>query len=142
MGKFWTGYSEDRPAISKEFGLSCPAEDSVVQQSFAEECDINTIVKRFGLTGQLPDVVAVPRSGDFTGVTDFHSAMNLVIEAEAAFMTIPGELRRRFNHDPAEFLAFVEDPANGDEMLKMGLRVAPVPRETKEEVKPPSEQKE
>ena len=34
-------YDVDR--VSRETGLVCPVEETVVQQSFRDECDINTI---------------------------------------------------------------------------------------------------
>lgn len=117
---FRTGYNYDMSAASDETGLSCQ-DESLAIQSAKEECDINTIVRRFGLTGQLPDQLAMPKSGDFSGVGDFHSAMNLVRQAQDEFLRVPGEIRARFDHDPARFMQFFEDPNNYDEALKMGL---------------------
>lgn len=121
---FRTAFNYDRDAVSDETGLFCEDESLAVQSS-ADECDINTIVRRFGLTGELPSHVAVPSYGDFTGVVDYHSALNLVIAADAAFMTLPADVRSRFHNNPEGFLKFVEDPANRPELDKMGLTVRP-----------------
>ena len=43
-------YNYDRDKVSEETGLNCK-DLSLAKQSFADECDINNIVKRFGLTG-------------------------------------------------------------------------------------------
>ena len=54
-------YNYDRQAACDE----CCIEDfgpSMTQQSQAEEADINTIVKRFGLTGKMPDNIRVPQT--------------------------------------------------------------------------------
>lgn len=123
-----TMFNYDRDAASTEAGLSCPAEDSVTQQQFKDECDINTIVRRFGLTGDLPLNAAMPTSGDFTGITDFHSALNMVREAEEAFMAFPASVRERFGHDPQRLMAFLEDAGNRDEAVKLGLVMPPVER--------------
>ena len=80
--------SYDADAVSRETGIAIDPEESVVQQQFAEECDINTIVRRFGLTGELPNGVAMPVSGDFTAVTDFHTAMNLIRKSQEAFLVL------------------------------------------------------
>jgi len=40
---------------------------------------------------------------------------------KTAFATLPSHVRRRFENDPQEFLAFMADPANQDEVIKMGL---------------------
>lgn len=124
-------FSYDPDVVSRETALSIDEAESVVQQQFAEECDINTIVKRFGLTGELPNGVAMPVSGDFTGVTDFHTAMNLVRQAQEAFMELPGDIRERFANDPSKVMAFLENPENRDEAIKLGLVAKPeeVPRD-------------
>lgn len=114
-------FNYDVQAVSKETGLDCSDDVGLTQQEFKEESDINEIVRRFGLTGQLPDNVRVPVSGDFTGVTDFHSAMESVRHANEDFMMLPGELRARFNNDPQRLMEFVADGRNFDEAKKLGL---------------------
>ena len=101
---------------------------SVSQSRYQAECDINTIVRRFGLTGDLPVNAAMPTSGDFTGISDFHSALNMVREAEEAFMAFPASVRERFGHDPQQLMAFLENADNRDEAVKLGLVSAPVER--------------
>lgn len=99
---------------------------SATQQQFAEEVDINTIVKNFGLTGQLPENFRAPVSGDFTGVTDYQSALNAVIAADEEFMTLPADVRERFANDPQKLLEFVENDKNRDEAITLGLVPKPV----------------
>lgn len=118
------GYDADD--VSRETGVAIDESESVVQQQFAEECDINTIVKRFGITGELPNGINMPLSGDFTNVTDFQTAMNTVRQAQESFMELPAEVRRRFNNDPARVLAFLDDEANRDEAIKLGIVAKPV----------------
>ena len=113
-------YNYDMSKASEESGLSCQ-DPSLTQQQFAEETEIRTIVERFGLTGQLPENVTVPQFGDFTEVTDFHSAMNAVREANEAFLQFPAKVRERFNHDPQRLLEFVSDGSNRDEAIKLGF---------------------
>lgn len=123
---FRTGYNYDRDDVSRETGLSCDPEEGLTQQQFAEECDINTIVKRFGLTGELPNGIAMPQSGDFTGVTDFHEAMNLVRKAEESFMELPADIRYRFANDPGRVMEFLNDEKNREEAVKLGILSKPV----------------
>lgn len=97
------------------------------QQNFKEECDINTIVRRFGLTGELPDNIRPPQYVDYEGIFDFQGAMNAVLRAEEAFMQVPAEIRARFNNDPQKYLEFCGDPRNLEEGRKLGLfKPAPV----------------
>lgn len=116
-----SAFNYDVEEVSLATALVCDPEEDRTQQHFAEECDINTIVKRFGLTGELPEVVHVPQSGDFTGVTDFQSAMEAVRKAQENFMELPGELRYRFANDPQRLMEFMEDGKNLDEAVKLGL---------------------
>lgn len=133
-----TEHNYDRREASKACALLCK-DESKAKQSFAEESDINTIVRRFGLTGQLPTDVRAPTYGDFTEVMDFHTAMNAVAQAGEAFDRMPAAVRARFNNDPGAFVDFCSNPDNLPEMEKMGLTV---PRSTQKAVpdkkEPPS----
>ena len=112
-------FNYDRDAVSDETGQA-NLEPSLAQQSFEEECNINTIVERFGLTGQLPEPLS-PQYGDFSNVGDFQSAMNAIADAQSGFMSLPGELRARFGNDPGQLISFLEDSANLDEAVSLGL---------------------
>lgn len=115
----------DRDAASEAVGLSCPG-PSMTQQSFKEECDINTIVKRFGVTGQLPAPVAMPSYSDFSEVVDYQTALNAIRRSGEAFMGLPSGVRERFQNDPQQLLVFLGDEANRPEAEKLGL-VSPKP---------------
>lgn len=115
-------YNYDTNAASDESGIAC-SDPSLAQQNSKEECDINTIVKRFNLTGELPSGLSVPQYSDFGDVTDYHTAMNMVIAADNAFMAMPAAIRARFNNDAGAFVDFVSDPNNKDEIDKLGLSV-------------------
>lgn len=133
-----SAYNYDMDVASEESGLLC-ADVSLAVQSSRDEVDINTIVRRFGLTGQLPDNVGMPQFMDFEEVFDFHSAMNVVAEANEAFMRMPADVRSRFHNDPQELVAFVSDSANIVEARKLGLvdRLPdPVPKVVQQAVEP------
>lgn len=95
--------------------------ESMTIQSQAEDADINVMLKRFGVTGQMPQGVRTPEYGDFTTVTDFRSAVHAVMQAEDSFMAMPAETRERFKNDPQLFLEFCGDSKNVLEMEKLGL---------------------
>lgn len=113
-------YNYDTGVASDESGLAC-LDPSLATQEARDEVDINTIVRRFGLTGELPQGLRAPSYGDFTGIGDYQSALNAVLAAEATFNQVPAEVRARFANDPQRFLAFCSDPANADELEKLGL---------------------
>lgn len=115
-----TAYNYDPDTVSRETGLEC-SDPSLAQQQFKDECDINVLLTRFAITGQLPSGVRAPQYGDFSAVTDYHSALNAVIEADRSFMEMPADIRSRFNNDPGAFVEFCSDPGNHDEAVKLGL---------------------
>lgn len=125
---FRTPFNYDTDLASDEAGLYFDGSDGKAQQQFKDECDINTIVRRFGLTGELPNDVRVPQYADFTdAVSDYQTALHQVIAADREFMRLPPDLRYRFRNDPQQLLEFVSDESNRDEAQKLGLLKAPVP---------------
>ena len=71
-----TPYNYDRNAVSRETATICE-EETLTQQHFKDECDINAILERFNVTGQLPTNVRQPISGDFIEAMDYKTAMGL-----------------------------------------------------------------
>ena len=102
-------------------GLDCSVLPSRTAQEFAKEVDINTIAERYRLTGELPENVPQVFQGDFEQVTDFQSAMNLIVAARESFQAMPAEVRSRFDNDAQKFLDFTSDPANFETAAKLGL---------------------
>lgn len=115
-----TPYNYDLDAASNESGLACE-EPSLTQQHFKDETDINNILRQFNITGLLPEAPLSPRYGDFTGISDYHTALNAVIAAEDGFAGLPAELRARFGNDPAQLIDFLADENNRSEAEKLGL---------------------
>lgn len=115
-----TEFNYDRQAVSDETGLEC-RDPSRAQQNMKDECDINTIVKRFNLTGEIPSGFEMPQYKDFEGVGDYHTALNAVIKADEAFMELPATIRARFDHDPAKLIDFLADEKNRTEAITLGL---------------------
>lgn len=123
--KFRSIYSEhyEKPGITFE-------EPSMCQQQFKAECDINTIINHYRLTGVLPEVQDTPMYGDFSSVGDFMSAQEVYLNAQEQFNNLSADLRKRFSNDPSEFLAFVSDEANLEESYRLGIRIRPEAPET------------
>lgn len=125
-----TQFNYDMEQASLQSGLHC-SDGTRTQQQFKEECDINTIVRKFGLTGQLPQNLKVPMTGDFTGVYDYQTALNQLLEADDAFMAMPADIRERFGNDAGRFVDFVSDEKNVKQCREWGLampeRALPAP---------------
>lgn len=98
------------------------SDESLTVQADKDDADINTIVKRFGLTGQLPFGVERPIFDDFTNIpNDYHRAMNFVLAAEDSFMQMPADVRTRFDNDAGKFLDFINADSNYEEAIAMGI---------------------
>lgn len=107
-------------------GDSCATiflDESLTQQSFTEDADINVLVKRFGLdNAKLPVAPIDPRYyGDFTDVPDLRTALDIVRDAENRFMDLPAALRARFDNQPGKLWDFVNDPVNAEACIQLGL---------------------
>ena len=132
-----TPYNYDTDAASNESGLHCE-DASLAQQHFKDECDINNILRQFNVTGLLPESTLSPRYGDFTGIGDYHTALNQVIAAEDEFMSLPATLRARFENDPALLIDFLNNPENLNEAITLGL-VNKQPEEPVQVIESPQE---
>jgi len=81
---------------------------SMTQQQFASELDINTILRRFNVTGSAPLGAYAPMYGDFTGIHDWQDAVEKVRRANEDFMRLPPEVRERFRNDPGELIEYAK----------------------------------
>lgn len=99
---------------------------SMTKQSMKDECDINNIMARFHKRGVLTHVNRFEgQYGEFGDGISFHQAQETLVKAQEAFDTLPAAIRSRFKNDPAEFLDFVNDEANREEMYDLGLADRP-----------------
>lgn len=118
MARFRSAYSKPvRVSVSfdKERGLT--------RQSFKNECDVNSIMAKYAKSGLVDHVSRVEgRYGDFTSApSDYLEAMQTVIDAQHAFAGLPASIRKEFNNDPSDFLAFMSNPDNADRMRELKL---------------------
>ena len=98
-----------------------PEGASMTQKHQANDTDINVIVKKFGVTGMLPQRLNALNIGAFDEIFDYQTAMNAIVAADRAFLSIDPDIRARFHNDPQRFHDFVLDPKNEDELRKLGL---------------------
>lgn len=100
-------------------------EDSLTQQQFKDECDINHIMQRYRETGFLTDPLkpgtARPQFGDFSTAADFMEAQNIIVRARENFEALPSQVRDEFGNDPVRMLAFLENESNYERAVELGL---------------------
>ena len=117
--------------VSSLFATRTGNDDRAIQSAKAE-CDINEIVRRFGLTKVLPATPLPPTYADFTEAGDFRESMEVIRLAREAFEALPAGVRYKFGNDPAAFVDFCENPDNIEEMREMGLAVPAPPEVVRE----------
>lgn len=121
-----TAYNYDMGAVSRETGFASK-EPTLAQQQFKEECDINTIVERFGITGQMPQNLRMPIQEEFVETMTYHEALNKLVEADTEFMKLPASVRAEFKNDAGAFVEFASDEKNVDKMREWGMAMPATP---------------
>lgn len=125
--KILNPYNYDTLEHSRATGHNTSGAPKTVQ-SFKDECDINTIVKRFGITGTLPLNMRTPLPADTVyPLSDYRTLLDTVLAAQKTFGDLPAEVRKRFANDPQEMMNFLDNPNNLEESYKLGLRNKPAP---------------
>ena len=116
------------PGFVKGSGLDFPKDDpqsrSMTRQSFAKDADINNIMARYAVSGVLVDPLNVdsgrqPRFGDFSDLVDYPTLVGRIKQAQDDFMTLPSDVRARFNNSVEELLHWMSQPENVVEAVKI-----------------------
>lgn len=108
--------------------------DSMTEQNHLERVKIQNIIKQYTAQGMLDHVNFYEgQYGDFVNSLDFNQAMNIAAETTQMFESLPAELRRRFNDDPADYLDFVQNPENRVEMEELGIPTSHLPPQASSE---------
>lgn len=93
--------------------------ETLTQQHFKDETDINRIVKQFGVTGMVNATTAQSLPEGFYGITDYHASLNAIKRADEAFMGLPADVRENFANDAGRFVDFATNPANNEALARM-----------------------
>jgi phage internal scaffolding protein len=110
---------------------------SMAQQNMKDKTDINLIMKKYQKTGLIQHVAQGNADyGDFSDVQSYDAALNQVMEAQEAFMTLSADLRARFGNSPGQMLAFLGDASNLEEAIELGLVEKPVENDRGSEIPP------
>ncbi len=116
-----------RTLKQRKYALHFPKGEGRTEQAHAGETDINQIMAK-AMRGEHSDYIQKhePQYGDATG-PDYLEAQIIVANAKTMFEDLPAKIRSKFNHNPDEFLEFVQDPKNDKEMVELKLKNPPPP---------------
>lgn len=113
---FKSAYSEKK-SVKMKF-----TQKSLTQQHNKDECDINNIVAKLNATGVLEHVERrSPRYLDCMDPMEYSEALNVVIEAQEQFDSLPAKIRERFGNDPEAMLDFLSCEENYEEAKALGF---------------------
>lgn len=99
---------------------------NLTRQEFKDECDMNKIIARY-----TPELLIESYNsfkgtfGDFSEVPDYQRMRDQVLATDSWFDSLPANVRSRFNNSVSEIVDFVENPANFDEAVKLGILEKP-----------------
>ena len=98
--------------------------ESLTQQQFKAECDVNNILAKYKRTGMLSHIQKHQGNfGDFSSIEDYQSSLGKLMQAQQSFESLPSELRAKFENDPAQLISFLSDEKNDAEAIKLGLKI-------------------
>lgn len=123
--KFATKYNPPKSPV-----ITFVDDPGLTDQSQKDDCDINRIMARYRETGYLVDPMhpgtRQPLFGDFTEIPDYQGALEVISAADAAFASLPANVRDRFGNNPQQIFDFLSDENNRDEAIALGLIDKPV----------------
>ena len=122
--EFVTAYGKRKKSVFNTEG------ESLTQQHMLEECDIRNIIKKHDRTGIISHVNrGIAQYGDYSEVNEYREALDLVNNANEAFMELPSDVRKMFHNNAGEFFEFATNPDNAEKMVELGLASSPAPVE-------------
>lgn len=105
--------------VSQRVGLDTGP--GLTEQGHKNETDMNYILRDYARTGFVRHANKNAGRYDDVAVQDFQTAMLIVTEAQDMFNELPSLVRKRFQNSPQAFLEFCADPANSNEMVRLGI---------------------
>jgi len=131
----FTKTDSNNEIIRNRIQFTQPDDEEIrVEQSHKQEADINNIVKKHGLDLIAKTAAMQTFKYDENPSNDFQEVMQAVITAEKSFSSIPSEIRKEFDNNPAKFMDFIYNPDNKQKMIDMGLSPKPEPKQAPIEV--------
>lgn len=112
-----------------------PSGASRTDQDAEAESNPNKIIERYNITGELHHVRTTrPVYLDMTAI-DFQEMREKTTRIEETFMELPGKIRKKFEHNPAKMMFWLQDPKNFNEAVELGLVELSEPKEEPRKVR-------
>lgn len=121
-------------------------EPTLTKQEFKDDCDPTNILRKYQATGLIEHHNQYePVYGDQSSMT-YHESKQITADAENMFQDLPSETRKAFNQDVGQFLDYVQEQENIDQLEKGKLTPSSIltqenGEETPPDSTPPKEEK-
>lgn len=123
----------------RRVAIDC-SQGGLTEQKHKDSCDIHVILRKAEKTGVIEHVNAYGGTyGDMPDSTDYLQHMLAIKKAEEMFMSVPARIRKKFENDPGQYIDFMQDPSNYDEIVSLGLDASHLPQPTRSEPELPVE---
>lgn len=115
-GNFVELYKSGRKRVFVDFSN----DPGLTEQSHSPMTDITAIVNYHTRMGGIPPM---PESTfvDLTQTLPYQEALNSVLQINSLFENLPLKARVAYDHNPALFMAAVEDPSQRDRLIELGI---------------------
>lgn len=101
---------------------------SLTKKSLKDEVNINSIMARYETCGIIEHLnEKTPHYGDYSEMPNYQNSLDKIIQANESFNSLPAQIRKQFDNDPAEFVEFCSNPENLPKLREMGL-AEPLPQ--------------
>lgn len=99
--------------------------ESMTEQSHGNSVEIHHILKKYRAQGidLFNDNVLANwwQEVNLVDAPDFQEAQNMIARANELFMQVPSDIRADFDNDPGQFIEFMSDPENREEIEEYGF---------------------
>lgn len=131
--KFRTPYSSRNETREEKKAVTFN-EESLTDQNFKDETDVNMILAKYKVTlnpallGLSPsgEPLGNPQYGDFGDVGTYQECLEVVMQAEEQFANLPASIRKEFGNTPEGMLKWINNPDNFERGVELGIFEKPV----------------
>jgi len=108
--------------VRKVQSVPDPEQPSMTEQHHKKDCDIRHIMRKSQQTGMVTHLAQYEgRYMDLANRPDFERSQQIIADGKTAFETVPADIRDRFHNNPAEWIEFMQNPDNREEMIELGF---------------------
>lgn len=105
----------------KRITVDCGSEQ-ITKQSHKDECDIHKILNQFKKTGIIQHITSNQSMYvDLPNSQDYQQSLNIILEAQDAFASLPSSVRDAYGNNPENFLRAIGDPDQRETLENLGV---------------------